>query len=199
MPEITVECFEENQRLDVFLAASIPGLSRSGAQKLLCTGCVKHQNSQRNEVTLQKNHRTSEGDIYIVTQDEPEPINAIPQEIPLVVVYEDDDLIVINKPKGMVVHPAPGHPDGTLVNALLAHCKGSLSGIGGVMRPGIVHRIDKETSGLVIAAKNDKAHTTLANQLSKRTLSRIYDAIVCGRVKNDSGTIDAPIGRSTTD
>jgi 23S rRNA pseudouridine1911/1915/1917 synthase len=121
------------------------------------------------------------------------------QDIPLDVIYEDADVIVVNKPRGMVVHPAPGHPDGTLVNALLHHCGNSLSGIGGVIRPGIVHRIDRHTSGLVIAAKNDRAHLSLASQLFSRTLTRQYDAIVCGNVKKESGTINAPIGRHPTD
>ena len=194
-----LKCTEDNQRLDVFLAANISGLSRNAAQNLIVSGQVKYQNEKRNNALLQKNHRTSIGDTYIVTQNEPESPVAMPQEIPLFVVFEDNDLIVVNKPKGMVVHPAPGHPDGTLVNALLAHCDGSLSGIGGVKRPGIVHRIDKDTSGLILAAKNDRAHIALAAQLSKRTITREYDTLVCGRLKNDSGTIDAPIGRSVSD
>ena len=181
-------------RLDVFLAATLPRLTRSAAQKLLDAGHVS-----LNGVLVRKNHRTKQGEIYVVLQDEPESLVAKPQYIPLVVVYEDCDLIVVNKPRGMVVHPAPGHPDGTLVNALLAHCGGSLSGIGGVKRPGIVHRIDKDTSGLVIAAKTNCAHLSLASQLAARTLSREYDAIVRGLIKNDYGTIDAPIGRSKTD
>ena len=193
---VTVYCHIDNERLDVFLVNEIPGLSRNAAQKLIITGKLTVKNKQ---TKLSKNHRTSAGDIYEVMFDEPESPKALPQEIPLNIIFEDDSIIVVNKPKGMVVHPAPGHPDGTLVNALLAHCKGSLSGIGGVKRPGIVHRIDKDTSGLIIAAKNDLAHTSLANQLSKRTLTREYDAIVCGRLKSASGTIDAPIGRSTKD
>ena len=126
----------------------------------------------RHNMVVKKSHRTSAGEIYSVTQDEPEAPAAVPQDIPLDIVFEDADVIVVNKPRGMVVHPAPGHSDGTLVNALLFHCGGSLSGIGGVKRPGIVHRIDKDTSGLVIAAKNDRAHLSLANQLSSRTLTR---------------------------
>jgi len=152
-----------------------------------------------NGAPVRKNHRTSSGDIYKFTQDEPENPAAMPQDIPLTIVFEDMDVIVVDKPRGMVVHPAPGHPDGTLVNALLCHCGGSLSGIGGIKRPGIVHRIDKDTSGLVIAAKNDLAHLALAAQLSARTLAREYDAIVRGVIKNDSGTIFAPIGRHPTD
>ena len=190
----TLKCITGGERLDVFLAANMAELTRNAAQKLIESGNVRLGGA-----TLRKNHITAPGDEYIVYLNEPEPPEAIPQDIRLEVVYEDDDLIVVNKPRGMVVHPAPGHPDGTLVNALLNHCGGSLSGIGGVKRPGIVHRIDKDTSGLLIAAKNDKAHLSLAAQLSARTLKREYDAIVRGVVKNDSGTIDAPIGRHPTD
>jgi len=183
-------CNTGGERLDVFLAANISGLTRSAAQKLLDSGSVSLRG-----VFMRKNHRTSPGEVYIVKRCEPEDSSAAPQDIPLDIVFEDSDVVVVNKPRGMVVHPAPGHPDGTLVNALLYHCGGSLSGIGGVKRPGIVHRIDKDTSGLVIAAKNDRAHLALAAQLSSRTLTREYDAVVRGVVKNDSGTIDAPIGR----
>jgi len=189
-----LECENGGERLDVFLAANLSGLTRNAAQKLLEAGRVT-----RGGVAMQKNHKTVPGDIYTVTQDPPEDPGAAPQDIPLDIIYEDEDLIVVNKPRGMVVHPAPGHPDGTLVNALLSHCGGSLSGIGGVKRPGIVHRIDKDTSGLVIAAKNDRAHQALSSQLAARTLAREYDAIVRGVMKNDSGTIDAPIGRHPTD
>ena len=190
----TIKCEIGGERLDVFLAANMSGITRSAAQRLLETGRVT-----LNGDPVRKNHRTSPGEKYTVTQDEPDVSDVIKQDIPLDVVYEDSDVIVVNKPRGMVVHPAPGHPDATLVNALLYHCGDSLSGIGGVARPGIVHRIDKNTSGLVIAAKNDRSHLSLASQLSSRTLSREYDAIVCGSVKNDSGTIDAPIGRHPTD
>jgi len=182
------------ERLDVYLTASLPGLTRSAAQKLLEAGSVTMSG-----YPVRKNHRTTEGEVYTVIQDEPDVSETKKQNIPLDIIYEDSDVIVVNKPRGMVVHPAPGHPDGTLVNALLHHCGDSLSGIGGVIRPGIVHRIDKDTSGLVIAAKNDKAHLSLASQLAARTLTREYQAIVCGNVKNDSGTIDAPIGRHPTD
>jgi len=184
----------DGERLDVFLTATIPELTRSAAQKLLEAGHVT-----LNGVALRKNHRTSQGELYTVTQDEPDVSVALKQDIPLDIIFEDSDIIVVNKPRGLVVHPAPGHPDGTLVNALLYHCGDSLSGIGGVARPGIVHRIDKDTSGLVIAAKNDKAHVSLASQLSSRSLVREYEAIVCGNVKNDKGTIDAPIGRHPVD
>ena len=178
----------------MFLAAAISGLTRSAAQKLLDSGRVT-----LGGVSLRKNHRTSPGEVYIVTQDEPDDPAAAPQDIPLDVVYEDADVIVVNKPRGMVVHPAPGHPDGTLVNALLFHCGGTLSGIGGVKRPGVVHRIDKDTSGLLIAAKNDSAHLALASQLSARSLTREYDAVVRGVVKDSSGTVSAPIGRHRAD
>ena len=182
------------ERLDVFLAANVSGLTRSAAQKLIEAGRVT-----LNGKCTRKNHVTAQYEEFFLTQDEPEASCAAPQDIPLDVVYEDEDIIVVNKLRGMVVHPAPGHPDGTLVNALLSHCGGSLSGIGGVKRPGIVHRIDKDTSGLVIAAKNDSAHLSLAAQLSSRTLTREYDAVVRGALKNDMGTIDAPIGRHPTD
>ena len=134
-----------------------------------------------------------------VTLPDPDPVDVAPQDIPLDVVYEDSDVIVVNKPKGLVVHPAPGHPDGTLVNALLHHCGDSLSGIGGELRPGIVHRIDRDTSGLLIAAKNDFAHQKLSAQLQDHTLARIYRCIVIGNLREDSGTVDAPIGRHPAD
>jgi len=189
-----ITCENGGERLDVFLAANLSGLTRSAAQKLLESGRVR-----LNGIPVRKNYRTSHGEEYIVTQDEPDEAVARPQDIPLDIIAEDEDIIVVNKPRGMVVHPAPGHPDGTLVNALLYHCEGSLSGIGGVKRPGIVHRIDKDTSGLVIAAKNDRTHTVLAAQLSARTLTREYETVVCGSVKNDTGTINGAIGRHPTD
>ena len=191
----TILCSNNNgERIDVFLSANLPELTRSAAQKLLDAGQVTFNN-----VPVRKNHKTTQGDTYIVTQNEPDVSVVIKQDIPLDIIFEDNDVIVVNKLCGMVVHPAPGHPDGTLVNALLHHCGDSLSGIGGVIRPGIVHRIDKNTSGLIIAAKNDKAHAALAAQLSSRTLIREYHAVVCGNIKNDHGTIDAPIGRHPTD
>ena len=180
--------------MDVFLALTLPDLTRSAAQKLLETGRVTLDGAP-----VRKNHRTTPGEEYIVIQDEPEDPVSAPQDIPLDIVFEDIDVIVVNKPRGMVVHPAPGHPDGTLVNALLCHCGGELSGIGGIRRPGIVHRIDKDTSGLVIAAKNDRAHLALSSQLSARTLTREYDAVLRGVLKNDHGEINAPLGRHPTD
>ena len=190
----TIVCKIGGERLDVFLANNIDGLTRSAAQKLIDAGRVTLGGA-----AVRKNHRTSEDEAYTVEQAPPDDPEAKPQEIPLVIMYEDGDIIVVDKPRGMVVHPSPGHADGTLVNALLNHCSGTLSGVGGVKRPGIVHRIDKDTSGLIIAAKNDKAHLALAAQLSSRTLTREYDAIVRGTMKSDAGTIDAPIGRHPQD
>ena len=194
MKTVVLKCTDGGERLDVFLAANISGVTRNAAQRMLESGSVSLGGA-----ALRKSHRTTPGEEYAVRLDEPEESAVVPQDIPLDIVFEDDDVIVVNKPQGMVVHPAPGHPGGTLVNALLAHCRGSLSGIGGVRRPGIVHRIDKDTSGLVIAAKNDAAHVSLAGQLSARTLKRQYDAVVCGNLKHDSGTINAPIGRHPAD
>ena len=194
MSEITLVCVNDGYRLDVFLATNISGLTRNAAQKLLENGSVT-----LNGLPAKKNHKTVTGDVYTVVQNEPDDSVVTKQNIPLDIVYEDEDLIVVNKPQGLVIHPAPGHPDGTLVNALLHHCSDSLSGIGGVIRPGIVHRIDKDTSGLVIAAKNDRSHLSLASQLSARTLTREYEAIVRGNVKTDNGIINAPIGRHPGD
>jgi len=189
-----IDVINGGDRIDVFLAAELPDLTRNAAQRLIEDGRVTLGGKP-----VRKNHKTSPGESYIIVQDEPVESAVSPQAIPLVIIFEDADLIVVDKPRGMVVHPAPGHADGTLVNALLHHCGGSLSGIGGIKRPGIVHRIDKETSGLVIAAKNDSAHVALAAQLSSRTLTREYEAVVCGNIKNDSGTIDVPVGRHPTD
>ena len=184
----------DGERLDLVLGQQMPGLSRSAAQKLMENGLVTCGGR-----AVKKNTRVIAGDVIAVTLPEPEPSEARPENIPLDIVWEDGDIIVVNKPRGMVVHPAPGHADGTLVNALLYHCGSDLSGIGGVIRPGIVHRIDKDTSGLLVAAKNDAAHASLSAQLADRSLSRIYQAVVCGRLRDDEGTIDAPIGRHPTD
>ena len=192
--EYTFTIETAGERLDALLPRMHPGLSRSAAQRLMDGGDVSV-----NGAPVRKNYRTAAGDMVTVTLPEPEPAEPIAQEIPLDVAYEDGDLIVVNKPRGMVVHPAPGHPDGTLVNALLWHCGDSLSGVGGEMRPGIVHRIDKDTSGLIIAAKNDFAHRGLSAQLSDHSLSRTYEAVVYGRVRDDAGTVDAPIGRHPVD
>ncbi len=180
-------------RLDVFLAAAA-GISRSSAEKHITAGLVF-----LNGKAATKKNVVSIGDE--ISFDEPAPVEckAVAQEIPLDVVYEDSDIIVINKPVGMVVHPAAGNPDGTLVNALLAHCGSSLSGVGGELRPGIVHRIDKDTSGLIAVAKNDAAHIALSAQLKDKTMSRVYYAIVRGNIKDENGRIDKPIGRSLKD
>ena len=182
------------ERLDAFLARSVEDLSRSGAQKLLEEGCVL-----RCGKLGKKNDKLNPGDEIQVTIPEPKPIDIVPKQIPLDIVYEDEDVLVINKPKGLVVHPAAGHQDDTLVNGLLYAMGEELSGINGVLRPGIVHRIDKDTSGLLAVAKNDLAHAILASQLKDHTMARTYEAIVCGSLKEDSGTVDAPIGRHPTD
>lgn len=182
------------ERLDAFLARSVPGLSRSAAQKLLDEGCVSLTGRPG-----KKNDRLNAGDWVELTVPEPKPVDVAPREIPLDIVYEDEDVAVINKPKGLVVHPAPGHTEDTLVNGLLYALGSSLSGINGELRPGIVHRIDKDTSGLLAVAKNDLAHAVLASQLVDHTMARTYEAVVCGVMKEDSGTVDAPIGRHPTD
>ena len=182
------------ERLDAFLARSIENLSRSGAQKLLEDGCVL-----RNGKPGRKNDKLNDGDTISVTMPEPKTVDIAPKEIPLDIVYEDEDVLVINKPKGLVVHPAAGHTDDTLVNGLLFAMGDSLSGINGELRPGIVHRIDKDTSGLLAVAKNDLAHTVLASQLKDHTMARTYEAVVCGNLKEDAGTVDAPIGRHPSD
>ena len=182
------------QRLDAYVAEAVEGLTRSAAQRLLAQGQITV-----NGGSAAKNYKLTGGEAIAVTLPEPEPTEAVPQNIPLDVVYEDADVIVVNKPVGMVVHPAPGHPDGTLVNALLYHCGESLSGIGGEIRPGIVHRIDRDTSGLIIAAKNDAAHLALAAQLEDHSLCRLYEAVAMGRFREDKGTVDAPIARHPTD
>ena len=191
---VTIETQESAERIDALLARSIEGLTRSAAQRLLEQGRVTKAGA-----AVKKNYKTAAGDVFEVSLPEPEAADLLPQDIPLDVAYEDDDLIVVNKPRGLVVHPAPGHPDGTLVNALLYHCGESLSGVGGERRPGIVHRIDKDTSGLIIAAKNDFAHLALSAQLSDHTLSRTYEAVAHGVFRDDCGTVNAPIGRHPTD
>ena len=194
MERITASAPSDGARIDALLPQLIPGTTRSGAQKLIDAGLVLV-----NGAPVRKNYRTAAGDAIEVSLPDAAETAVIAQEIPLDVVFEDDDVIVVNKPRGMVVHPAPGHPDGTLVNALLAHCGDSLSGIGGEKRPGIVHRIDRDTSGLIIAAKNDLAHRRLAAQLADHSMFRIYEAVVCGNLREDSGAVDAPIGRHPTD
>ena len=194
MTKLTRTADQAGERADAFLARTVEELTRSAAQRLLEEGSVT-----LNGKPLKKNYKTTPGDVLEVVLPDPEPVDLVPQNIPLDVVYEDSDVIVINKPVGMVVHPAPGHPDGTLVNALMYHCGDSLSGINGELRPGIVHRIDRDTSGLIIAAKNDKAHLALAEQLQDHSLARVYEAIAVGGFREDSGTVNAPIGRHPVD
>ena len=187
---IYITAQESGERIDALLARQEPVHSRSAAARLLEAGLVTLRGAP-----VRKNYKVTAGDAFAVVLPDAAPAEAVAQPIALDVVYEDDDVIVVNKPRGMVVHPAPGHPDGTLVNALLAHCGESLSGVGGQLRPGIVHRIDKDTSGLIIAAKNDKAHEALSAQLKDRSLSRVYDAVCHGGFHDDAGTVNAPIGR----
>lgn len=194
MIRLTASHEDAGARLDSFLAAALPELTRSAAARLIASGQVLV-----NGGPAAKSCRLAGGEAVAVTLPDPEPIEAVPQDIPLDVVYEDADVIVVNKPAGLVVHPAPGHPDGTLVNALLYRCGDSLSGVGGALRPGIVHRIDRDTSGLIVAAKNDAAHQALSAQLQDHTLARTYEAIVVGNLREDRGAVDAPIGRRPTD
>ena len=191
--ELTAATEHAGVRLDAFLSAD-GALTRSQAARLIAEGRVRV-----NGKPAAKSARLSGGETVSVDVPQLRETALPPQDIPLDVVYEDDDVIVVNKPTGLVVHPAPGHPDGTLVNALLHHCGDSLSGIGGEKRPGIVHRIDRDTSGLIIAAKNDAAHLALSAQLKDHSLSRTYECLVTGNMKQDSGTVDAPIGRSSAD
>ena len=182
------------ERLDAFLARAGENLSRSAAQKLIEEGLVK-----RNGQPGRKNDKLNLGDRVEYEIPEPREVNIQPKEMALDIVYEDDDVLVLNKPKGLVVHPAAGHQDDTLVNGLLHAMAGQLSGINGELRPGIVHRIDKDTSGLLAVAKNDFSHNMLASQLKDHTMARTYEAIVCGSFREDSGTVDAPIGRQPSD
>ncbi len=182
-----------NERLDAFLARNSE-LTRSAAQKLIEEGCVTLRGKPG-----KKNDKLNIGDEVVFSIPEPKEVDIVPKEMALDIVYEDEDVLVINKPKGLVVHPAAGHQDDTLVNGLLFAMGDSLSGINGELRPGIVHRIDKDTSGLLAVAKNDLAHTVLASQLKDHSMARTYEAIVCGSFREDSGTIDAPIGRHPSD
>ena len=197
MPEkytFTVINKHTGERLDKFLAASLEGFTRSAVQKIIDDGGVFS-----GDTTLGKNYKLKEGETIEVVVPDAIPLEATPEDIPLDIVYEDEDLLVVNKPKGMVVHPANGNITGTLVNALMYHCGDSLSGINGVIRPGIVHRIDKNTSGLLIVAKNDLAHVGLALQIKNHSFTRAYEAVVYGNIKEDEGTVNEPIGRSTKD
>lgn len=191
---ITLTVGQEGQRLDKLLANALPDLTRSAVQNLIAQGLVEAGGRK-----AAKNAKLPVGVQLTVTLPDPKPLAAKAENIPLSIVYEDGDLLVVHKPKGMVVHPAPGNETGTLVNALLFHCGQSLSGINGVLRPGIVHRIDKDTSGLLIVAKNDKAHQGLAQQIQAHTFTREYRAIVYGPIKEDAGTVNKPLGRHKTD
>ncbi len=192
----TIQITEQNinQRLDMYIASLDLELSRSMVQKMIENGQIL-VNSKKTKTS----YKIKFGDIIQIKIEEPKEIGLMAQDIPLDIIYEDDDIIVINKPKGMVVHPGNGNPDGTLVNAILNHCKESLSGIGGEIRPGIVHRLDKDTSGLIIVAKNDKAHINLSEQIQKRNVKKIYTALVRGIIPEDTATINMPIGRSSVD
>lgn len=189
---VTAEAEDAGTRADVFLAAKL-GVSRSNMQKLLEDGRVK-----RGEKIIKANYKVRADEMFVVDIPEPEPIEAVPENIPLDIIYEDDDVVVLNKARGMVVHPAPGNYTGTLVNALLYHCS-NLSGINSAIRPGIVHRLDKDTSGIMIVAKNDAAHISLSQQIQSKTAVRTYLAVVRGNIKTDSGTIETQIARDKTD
>ena len=184
----------DGKRIDQCLAASFSDCSRSFLQKLLKDGKVSI-----NGKTQKASSKVAAGDAVLVLLPEPEELNVEPENIPLDILYEDDDLLVVNKPKGMVVHPAAGHSSGTLVNAVLYHCRGNLSGINGVLRPGIVHRIDKDTSGLLVVAKNDAAHQALSAQMSVHSIHRVYHAVVYGNLKEDEGFVEKWLGRDPRD
>ena len=194
MITFAAEADDVGKRIDVFAAENYEELSRSGLKKIIDTGGVTVNNK-----TVKANYKLRTGDIVTMNIPESVPLEIIPQNIPLDILYEDDDVIVINKPQGMVVHPAPGHYTDTLVNALLYHCGDSLSGINGIMRPGIVHRIDMDTSGVIMAAKNNNSHRSLALQLAEHSITRKYNAIVYNNIKEDEGTIDKPVGRNPSD
>ena len=194
MITFAAEAADVGKRIDVFAAENYEELSRSGLKKIIDPGGVTVNNK-----TVKANYKLRTGDIVTMNIPESVPLEIIPQNIPLDILYEDDDVIVINKPQGMVVHPAPGHYTDTLVNALLYHCGDSLSGINGIMRPGIVHRIDMDTSGVIMAAKNNNAHRSLALQLAEHSITRKYNAIVYNNIKEDEGTIDKPLGRNPSD
>ena len=188
--EIVADEAGNGKRLDAYISETVGEITRSAAQKLIAEG-----NITVNDNTVAKNHRVVLGETIKIVLPEPKELNTEPQDIDLDIVYEDDSVIVVNKPKGMVVHPAAGNYDGTLVNALLYHCKGRLSGINGVIRPGIIHRIDKDTSGLLVVAKTDAAHLKLAEQVKAHSFTRVYEAIAVGNIKENEGFVEAPIGR----
>lgn len=192
--DLTVSAEHAGERLDKFLSDSVEGLSRSSLTKLIEDGKVTV-----GEKAVKKNYKVADGDRITVLIDDPKPVDITPEDIPLDIVYEDEHLLVVNKPKGMVVHPAPGNYSGTLVNALMYHCGDHLSGINGELRPGIVHRIDKNTSGLLAVAKSDIAHAGLSEQIKDHSFTRRYLAICYGNIKEDERTVDAPIGRHKID
>ena len=194
LQRLTVSPEDAGVRIDKYLAEQLPDITRSYLQKLLKDGSV-----QMNGQPVKASTKTAAGALIALTIPEPEEPEILPEDIPLDILYEDSDVILINKPKNMVVHPAAGHYTGTLVNALMYHCRGDLSGINGVLRPGIVHRIDKDTTGVLIVCKNDRAHNALAEQLKEHSITRKYRAIVCGNLKEDEGTVDAPLGRHPQD
>ena len=181
-------------RIDAYLAKILEGVSRSYIQKL-----IKEEKVFVNQKKVKSNYKVNVGDEIEIEIPEPEPLDIVPEKMDLDIVYEDLDVILVNKPKGMVVHPAAGHYEHTLVNGLLYHCKDGLSGINGILRPGIVHRIDMDTTGILIVCKNDMAHASIAEQLKEHSITRKYQAIVHGRIAQDEGTVDAPIGRHPTD
>lgn len=196
MQEYTFLVAEENigDRIDKYITASVKDITRSAVQNL-----INDSNVSVNDKKIGKNYKLRKGDIITINIPDPVELNVVAENIPLDIVYEDSDLLVVNKPKGMVVHPAAGNYTGTLVNALMYHCGNSLSGINGILRPGIVHRIDKDTSGLLIVAKSDKAHKGLADQIKQHSFTREYEAVVIGNIRDDVGKIDAPIGRHPID
>lgn len=194
MEELYLKAVLSGERIDRFLCTDLGDLSRSYIQKLLKEGAIRV-----NGKSVKANYKLNAGDEIRVQIPDPEPLDILPEDIPLDIIYEDDDILVVNKPKGMVVHPAPGHYSHTLVNAVLYHCGGSLSGINGVLRPGIVHRIDMDTTGSLLICKNDRAHQILADELKEHNITRRYHAVVHGNLKEDTGTVNAPIGRHPVD
>lgn len=192
--EIVIGQKQENQRIDKGISLEAEGISRSRLQKLL-----KEEMVLVNEKPVKPSYRLQAGDTVCVQIPQSRPVSIVPEEIPLDILYEDDFLLVVNKPQGMVVHPAPGHAEHTLVNAVLAHCQGNLSGINGELRPGIVHRIDQYTSGALVICKDDRTHQDLAEQLKEHTIHRIYHAVVLGNIREETGSVNAPIGRHPTD
>ena len=192
--EILITSEEAGTRIDKFLSERLPEHTRSFYQK-----AIEEQNVLVNNSPVKNNYKLKSGDSVTVLPIEEEVLDVVPQDIPLDIIYEGSDILIVNKPKGMVVHPAPGHPDGTLVNAVMYHCGDSLSAINGVIRPGIVHRIDRDTTGSLIVCKNDRAHLFIADQIKVHSINRIYRGIVCGHMNTEEGTIDVPIGRSDKD